>query len=135
MQKMVWRQEYNVGIREIDGPHRALVDDLNRLLEHTSPEVHAEMVSEVVGNVVSFVGKHIREEEAMLKRMGYPGLDALRREHLEFAARIADIAKALMQKKDGAHDALVKALQEMWVEHIQEEVSELKVYFKTQGAV
>lgn len=67
-----WDDRFNVGIHEIDEQHKNLVALVNGLFESISQGEDAEMVHQVVDELVEYIWVHFQTEEKLLKDAGYP---------------------------------------------------------------
>jgi diguanylate cyclase (GGDEF)-like protein/hemerythrin-like metal-binding protein/PAS domain S-box-containing protein len=89
--RLVWRDQYACGHRTIDAQHRQLVELANDLIGNLSD---GNDQAEVVANLallVSAVKQHFADEEEVLRRSGFPGLDHHSASHaglLENAGRL-----------------------------------------------
>lgn len=81
-----WSNEYDTGVRVIDGDHHDLFDAVNQL--HAATNGAAGTVDAVRGEVLGFLGRYVREhferEERLLVEYGYPKLAEHQREHARF---------------------------------------------------
>ena len=70
MEFFPWKDEYSVGIFEIDSQHRKLVDILNRLNLDISEKKYNIMT--VVSELIEYTISHFKFEEALLTKYEYP---------------------------------------------------------------
>jgi hemerythrin len=91
---MQWKDEYSVGIKEIDAQHKELVSHFCRIDEaidanHDWSEIHLLIIE--LRNFASF---HFEFEEAMMRLFGYSELKSHAEAHVEFFAKLSVIEKS-----------------------------------------
>lgn len=91
MSYLEWSERYSVKVAEIDGQHRQLVALINRLHEAMLANRGREVHKQIVAELLIYAEQHFATEEAYMERFGFPGLEAHRQEHRQFAVEAADI--------------------------------------------
>lgn len=82
---------------------------------------------EVLNDLCAFSHEHLEFEEAMLKRLGYPGFAEHEAEHLEFRETISELLYQIAQGMvDRNH--LCRYLTTWWNRHILESDMEFKAF-------
>jgi hemerythrin len=95
-----WRDEYSVGMEELDSQHRgmfAAIDELARRML-SAGEGAVEALSELEARAA----RHYRIEELYMSRWSYPGLEAHEEAHAEILAEM-DGFKARLEARREAH--------------------------------
>jgi hemerythrin-like metal-binding protein len=82
MARIEWIKAFETGHEAIDTEHRHLVDLVGEIQAAGAAEDRA-LLTAGVGRFLEAMGAHFRNEEAMLARIGYPGLDAHQKAHRE----------------------------------------------------
>jgi len=77
MDEFFWKPEYSVGDEHLDAQHRGLIDLINMLEDQSR-------MGEVLERLERYIDEHFRDEEAMIEKAGYPGLDAHKMQHKAF---------------------------------------------------
>ena len=81
MELIQWRDEYSVGVPEMDEQHKGLIALINRLTE----EEHATgMIAYVFDALDQYVKEHFRAEEALMRAAGYEDLKQHKKQHRDF---------------------------------------------------
>jgi hemerythrin len=131
---LVWSDELNTGIVEIDRQHRRIVDYINRLKEAQLKQ-DTKMVADVVAACVDYTLTHFSYEEQLQQEAGYEFLDVHKKVHALFTQRITEYQRRLKADDDVVvelHDMLARWL----VNHIKlddaDYVGAVKVYHATQ---
>ncbi len=90
-----WRAEWESGNSLIDEEHRQLVDLSNNLLDVSLSNKTTAQMLEAVNALIDHVAKHFSDEEAVLKSIGYPDLEAHARLHKELVAAALSLRTAV----------------------------------------
>lgn len=134
MALMPWNGDLELGIATIDEQHRSLVDQVNALHEEISrsaPDRKALGVK--LEDLVDSTMNHTIAEEEMLKRHGYPQIDARLTEHSQFTSKIVQILDQF-QANPGAVSADTAAQLKDWLtQHIQVQNKSCVPFLKSKG--
>jgi hemerythrin len=118
-----WSERLSVGSDIIDTQHRELLSRFNDLLEACRLKKGKEKVVELLAYLDSYTVSHFAEEEALMARCGYPGLEEHRLQHREFIARLGRLQADL--EREGASLGVVvetnEALLSWILRHIKAE--------------
>ena len=91
MEKIEWKDDYNIGIPQIDKQHRQLVKLINRLCE---AENEGGMISYVFDDLDLYVKEHFRAEEELLRAFEYEDFDAHKEEHRTFEGWLSAVRQS-----------------------------------------
>lgn len=83
-----WKPNLSLGNAAIDNDHKRLIDLCNRLHFMTLAGDDDQAVADVFDELLTYVRVHFAREEAMMRRLGYPGLKDHQSCHREFASRL-----------------------------------------------
>ena len=78
-----WREEFSIGVAEIDAQHRQLLEQMRRLSDRVRSGSHGE-VNEVLDFLGRYVVNHFRDEEHLMRDSHYPFLEQHVHEHRTF---------------------------------------------------
>ncbi len=84
----MWTDDLTVGIDEIDNQHKALFEQLEKLLDACVAGREREEVVTMLCFLDQYVVTHFATEEGLQREYGYPGYEQHRAEHAEFLRRI-----------------------------------------------
>ncbi len=129
MEKFIqWRNEWLLGIDVLDNQHRALADQLNRLVQECScgkesgqqdNEQRRKKLASMVDELYTQTRQHFSDEEAMMLKQGYPGYKAHAREHTMLLAELkSTFAASFEQGCCNMEPAVMKALRSWFIVHI-----------------
>jgi len=88
-----WRSEHATGHAAVDAQRRELFGLLNELHEAVVTRRGRHLVEPTLDRLAALTAEHLDEEEALLRRVGYP--DAARHTHLhqEFREKVAELVR------------------------------------------
>jgi hemerythrin len=102
---MVWKQEFSVGIHEIDEQHKTLSDCIVSLENAIVGGERWSAVHIALANLADFARIHFAVEESLMRIHDYPGLEEHIHEHWQFSedlkrlkekALTADVSKEMI---------------------------------------
>ncbi len=120
MTLIVWREDFETGIAEVDHEHRQLVRLINDLHEHMAGAATRESVAAFLGEVFARVAAHFALEESVMRKHRYDEYAAHKSEHEQLLDRIRDI---MDDHESGRYadydDALATAVRDWFVVHFK----------------
>lgn len=106
--ELLWDPNYSVHIPAMDAQHRQIVDWINRTARATPAEL-----PEILTGLEAYTATHFADEEAVMRQIGFPELEAHQVLHQQLIAWVAE------QKARGAdRQALLFGLAQWLVKHI-----------------
>jgi hemerythrin-like metal-binding protein len=103
-----WSDMLSIGVKSIDQQHKALVGILNQLGDAVQGKADAWDESVVLTRLVEYTETHFAYEEALMRRIGYDGLDAHAQEHQLLFEQVGDLmARSTAGETAGAEDLLI----------------------------
>ena len=114
--KVVWSAELSMGLYRLDEQHKNIISTFNKLLAEADAPVGSEIVSDTLAKLTRHACEHFRDEESLLERLAYPGIEEHRKEHQEFREKIVQCCVATTLGVRTVPKALLAYLQE-WLDH------------------
>lgn len=119
-----WLEAYSVGVPLFDAQHKALFELVNalfaRLQVPSEDEEAAEVIAQLVHELVRYTQYHFTQEEKMMRLYHYPELEAHLKEHHELVAFLdAFDSDSLLQDPYGAGSQLLGRMVSWITHHIQ----------------
>lgn len=111
MTKFVLKEEYKIGIPEIDRQHLVLVDLIGRVIEAYQRGLAQTEIAKLIERLVEHAIHHFGFEERLQEYAGYPFLKAHQKSHVQFAKRISEF-----QTRFKAGEDVVKYIDSLLVE-------------------
>jgi len=78
-----WREEFSIGVAEIDAQHRELLEQMRKLSDRVRSGTSLE-VNETLDFLGHYVVDHFRDEERLMRESSYPFLEQHLHEHRTF---------------------------------------------------
>ena len=130
-----WSKEFSVGVEEIDGDHRRLLELLNQLHDAAKTEDGREVLGRVLDGLMLYVGYHFAHEEALFLRTNYPGYERHRRQHQALTITVKEIRDDFqMGRSDALPRQVLEFLKNWLYEHIMGSDRAFGVYFNAHQA-
>jgi hemerythrin-like metal-binding protein len=99
MTLLEWREDFRIGIDEVDHEHRELIDLINSLHAALGGDRASERVEEVLGEIFASISAHFALEEKDMRARRYDALPEHKADH----ERLLDDLRDLMDEQaDGA---------------------------------
>ncbi|WP_018870202.1 bacteriohemerythrin [Thioalkalivibrio sp. ALgr3] len=99
MTSLNWSSNLELGLDVIDEQHKRIFEYLQQT-EHAIATENEQEVREVVDGLLDYTSSHLVFEEGLMEKAGYPALDAHRKVHEAFAARIEKLRGELEKGHD-----------------------------------
>lgn len=122
---MLWKKHYKLGVPQLDSQHRQLLgttEDLLRAAAQSGPQQCAQC-KKAVAFLKDYTVVHFQAEEQYMEKIGYPGLEAHRALHREFADNLHQTELELMRQGycGEAVEKLAQYMTRWWMFHIMRE--------------
>lgn len=89
-----WRDAYSVNVRTIDEQHKMLFKIGRELGDLVSIEGdHFDEIMAILNRLKDYTVFHFNEEEELMEKYGYPGIEKHRLEHKYFVSKINELDK------------------------------------------
>jgi len=76
-----WDESLDVAVEPMNEQHRVLIDLMNTVYAKNSANAAKAEVETAIEDLMEYVVKHFRDEEAYMESMGFPGLDVHKKLH------------------------------------------------------
>lgn len=87
--RLIWNEQYNIGVPIIDKEHKKLLHILNKLFDFGQKEEKSHFAcQEAIKYFKDHAVQHFSDEEAYMASIGYPGLETHKRIHRDFRDRM-----------------------------------------------
>ncbi|MDD5395062.1 MAG: bacteriohemerythrin [Thiothrix sp.] len=115
---VVWRDEYSVGIAEMDDDHRKLLNLINHLQTAIHYQTGEKFEQEALDELMTYTRYHFQREEALMQQYGYPDLEVHQKLHQEMVADAEAFVKDYRSKGYKALAGVADYLKNWLVNHI-----------------
>ncbi len=130
---MIWYDNYNIGVEEIDTQHQKLAATIRKLQKSLANGRFSPGAGETLKFLVEYTRKHFSDEEALMAEINYEELEAHQELHKKLVAQIVEILLDL--KKGRRLDAyeLIDFLTDWLIHHIVQEDKKIGRAMERQG--
>lgn len=115
-----WSDRYAINIPEIDGQHRELFQEINRLLTACSQGSGKAALPEIFDFLGNYVVNHFATEERYMEKYQYPDLPRHRKVHQNFVNTFLDFRK--QAEAEGPGISLVVRVNQVLVEWLKNHI-------------
>lgn len=119
MSIMQWSAALDIGVEEMNAEHRDILDAMNAIHDAHAAGVRGEKINALVKRLGDICVSHFRDEEALMQRIGYPGLEGHQYMHKKLLARYGDLAGEIASAGGAANEDFFTFLQFWLSSHIQ----------------
>ncbi|MGC2048769.1 MAG: bacteriohemerythrin [Gallionella sp.] len=113
---MEWKDEYSLGILEIDNQHKLLMNAFSGIEESITLDLGWSNTHYAIVDLIKIAHMHFAFEEALMRMFGYPGSDAHQKEHRSFFDKLENIERLAL--KETAKIEIVEFMQNWLASHI-----------------
>ena len=120
MSLMEWTERMSVGVAQFDDEHKKLIVLINDLFDAVQAGRGRQALGSILDDLVSYTKTHFAHEEHHLKKTGFPGFDAHKREHDALTKQVIDIQRKYQTGATAMLSMEVMSFLKNWlVNHIQ----------------
>jgi len=115
---LTWKDEYSVGIEEMDNDHKRLLNLINQLQTAVDYYTGQEFEEKALNELIDYTKTHFKKEEKLMADHSYANLEAHKLEHKNF---IDKINESVEQYKSNSDVTIIKTLEflKVWlIKHI-----------------
>lgn len=102
MSSLQWRDEFSVGIAEVDHEHRELIELINTLQKDVRAGSEQQKILQALGEIYAQIASHFALEEKMMRETNYPLISGHKEDHEILLDDLRDIMDAV--EDDGVLD-------------------------------
>jgi hemerythrin len=128
-----WKDEYSVGIEEIDDQHRYFIDLLNDLFGAVSSGQSREELASLFQKLADYAEKHFTTEEKYFEEFNYEGAEEHKLKHQEMRNEIQKIKSQEVGNEIDFYGNIVYFLREWLEDHLKKMDQEYKACFLEHG--
>ena len=127
MATFLWQKKYEIGHRFIDLEHKVLFEIGNELADNDFTDVH--QFKKIYLDLIEYSNLHFKNEETVMKNIGYVSLDIHHNVHQEILNEMKDLVKNTGSLKL-VHRNLVSLVTKWIVNHIIQEDMQYKTVYQ-----
>ncbi len=129
MIQLEWKDEYNLGVDDIDKQHQKLFDYLRELRDMMRNEDTKGGIAQTLDNLYNYGVEHFTFEEQLMERIGFSALEGHRKLHTMYNQRLDEFRKRF-QSEDMMATELLVFIKEWLLNHILKEDKKYALFMK-----
>ena len=118
--RVTWNPARIVGVRAMDDQHAIMMETMNELRLALVQGVRRAPANELLDKLLEFTRLHFWNEEQLLERHGFPGLEAHRAEHRRLLEQITESAHRVQHSESLPIGDLLTFLHDWFINHVEE---------------
>lgn len=128
-----WREDFRIGLPEVDQEHRELIESINRLHRELVIGASLARVTGALGDIHAAIAAHFALEEKDMQALRYGELEAHKGDHERLLDEILDILDDVMATGRYDPGVLSSRLSAWFVEHFRTFDARLHRWLVAQG--
>ncbi len=133
MKTINWRDEFSVGVAEMDQQHKKLLAIINRLVDEQKVLTDPKTIADLLTGMIDYADEHFRAEEFLMAEYGYDRKTEQEAAHQAFIEKTQSFCLASDFGPNILSEALLNYLGTWLVAHILTEDMQYKAFFKSKG--
>ena len=113
---MEWKDEYSLGIQEIDAQHKKLIDLFSGLESAINKQVKSLVIQFGVINVRNYADMHFQFEEALMRLYGYEEYESHKEEHRVLFSKLEELDRNPLG--DVQENQVIEFLRSWLIDHM-----------------
>jgi len=114
---MDWKDQYSVENPLIDRQHQTLFALVNEVADKVKTGNMPE-IKGVINRLAAYTAEHFRDEEAIMRKAGYPGLEDHEMIHAELLEKVQDLRTKLEKNQAVSMVGIIRFLSDWLEDHI-----------------
>lgn len=135
MALLTWSATYSVEEEEMDRQHQRLFDLINEFYDNIGKQSSKELILTLIAGMKDYTIVHFTDEEALMKKHGYPALEQHQKEHAAFVAKVLEVEEKVNSGKMVISFEITNFLKDWIKNHIQKSDQKYTEYFLKQGII
>ena len=133
MESINWKDEFSVGVKELDDQHKKLLAMINKLIIEQKTLTDPKTIADLLTEMTDYAQVHFRAEEYLMAEYGYEQKTLQEKQHQAFIDKTISFCSASDIGPNILSTALLDYLGTWLVEHILQEDMKYKEFFRSKG--
>jgi hemerythrin len=116
---IAWREEFTIGLPDVDHEHRELIAMINALHESLGPAAEVERIVAALGEIQARIAAHFALEEREMRRLDYISVTEHKDDHERLLDDIMEITDAVESPADYDPEAFGQRLSRWFTDHFR----------------
>lgn len=117
MALLEWRDDFKIGIKEVDFEHQELIELINELYNEAEKDGSTLAVLDALGEVFMQISAHFALEEKEMRQLKYDQFEDHKEDHEALLDSIRDIMDEYEERESLDKDEFGERLQDWFVNH------------------
>lgn len=130
---LTWKDDYSVGVAQIDGEHQNLIEMINYAYDSIVEGKEQEVLADIVGDMKVYASEHFSTEEGLMRKYGYPESNEHKAVHDDFIIKAAVTDRMLANDQEANPTEVFKFLSEWLKNHIMVTDKKFAAFLNEQG--
>jgi len=128
-----WKDEFSVGVKELDDQHKKLINMINELITEQSSLTDPATIADLLTKMTDYAQEHFRAEEYLMAEYGFDQKEQQVKQHQAFIDKTISFHSAADIGPNILSVALLDYLSTWLINHILTEDMQYKDFFKSKG--
>ena len=115
---IAWKDEYSVGIKELDAQHQQLIELSNQLETAIIERKTRKIMGDILEGLGNYTIEHFGYEERLFAQYNYPDMISHIKEHKEFIEKVEKLNKEYKLGKISMSVQMLAKIKDWVVNHI-----------------
>lgn len=133
METINWKNEFSVGVKEMDDQHKQLIAMINTLIAEQKNLTDPKTVADLLTEMTDYALVHFRAEEYLMAEYGYEQKGLQEKQHQDFIDKTISFYTASDIGPNILSTALLDYLATWLIGHILKEDMKYKEFFISKG--
>lgn len=132
MEKILWKDQYSVGIEQFDRQHRHLFEIISKLVANSDASPDLGLVTQTLKEVYGYAKEHFTDEEKLMQQYAYPEIESQKKQHAYFLKTTSELSASHVNKRGAGIGEIAEFLNIWWTIHILKWDMKYKEFFKAK---
>lgn len=128
MALLEWRDDFSLGIAEIDYEHRQMLELINKSYAQLTGDAPASTVIDCLGEIFARISAHFALEEKLMRERRYDEYEDHKADHERLLDEIRDIMDDFEQHRSFDENEFAGKLEQWFSEHFKNKDARLHHY-------
>ena len=128
-----WKEEYSVGIAEIDTQHKKLVAMVNDIYQAMGEGKGRKVLGDILQRLIAYTQEHFRTEEALMDKYDFSEAASHKVTHAKMTQKVLELQKQFEESEVKHSIEVAKFLQDWLNRHILETDMKYSSYLTKKG--
>lgn len=128
-----WNDSYSVKVEKLDAQHKNVFEMINVFAGAMRKGHGAAVIRPTLTQLMEFLRIHLKDEEDMMLRTGYPELFFHQKEHRQYLLRLEKLKFELKEPGNEDTVALLHILRDIILEHVLHTDLAYSAHFNANG--